>query len=684
MIRLTETNETVHSVANLGHAQAEGGTRKAIARASMDATSLEHSGADLTSLTGEGNEEGAGTLWQGVRFPLWVSVSMLLAFASFVFAWRVEERGLWSSHEGRAAQNAQQMLRTGHWLIPTLITNDPEVQKPPMYYWAVAAFSLLGGGEVSAWTVRLPSVLAALTGIGIVFLFGRRLWDLETGLLAGIILTTTTRYAWLARVGRIDMLLSLVVLLALFVFWREFHRDEQERTTKRWLGFYALLALGVLIKGPIAVVLTMLPIATYLWARGEPILPVAQRGAWGTWHRMRLLPGLLAVALIAGPWFAYAFWATQGAYFWEFVVHHNFDRALGTSSSLKSGPVWFYIPRLLVDCFPWSILLPAAGLTLWKHRQRLVQREDPWSQQYLFLLSWVISQFVLLTLVSFKRADYLLPVYPAVALLLAGWMRDRFARFEDRNATRPQRNPRRRARWVLISAFAMATLTAPLLLWATIEFLKKGVVESLMEFSLAERHLNLTDRFMMGHVERLLRENWPLLGISAVVIVGCVWLFQTGWHERRNQRMIAGLALPWLVCFLFQIHLILPAIDPLREMSRFAEVIRTLATPERPIYYFGKFDPDLVFHAGPPARLVGDWEELVSLGEGDKPCFVVMKASQLPWVKRDPRTRNWEVVADNRHTSFGDHRDARILLTNVPFAVADHPRRDEETSTRSL
>ena len=614
-------------------------------------------------------------------FPQWITLVALIVVATFLFGWRVNRRGMWSSHEGRAAQNAQSMLDTGQWLLPTLYSNDPEYQKPPLYYWMVAGLSVPGDGQVTALTVRAPSTLCAILGLVVVFLFGRRLWDWETGVVAAVILASTTRYAWLARVGRIDMPLTVVCLISLFSFWLAVRREEQ-RSRLGW-GFYVAVAVGVLLKGPVAVVLIGLPIGVYLWIVGCPFAPGLQAGWSATWTRFRLLPGIALVALLTVPWFTYAIVATDGEFFWRFFYHHNISRALGASDTLKSGPFWFYVPRLFVDCFPWSVLLPAVGVTLWRARARL--RDDDLSRSYLFLLTWIGTQFALLSLVSFKRPDYLAPVFPALALLLAGWMRDRFTRFERRLATHPGKRSRRRARFVVISAYLLAACSIPLLIWGIVAFLKKGIVPSILEIDPLARHLNSTDRFMMGHVERLLQENWPLLAIGFVVMVGCIGLFHIGWHNRRNRRMIASLAAPWAVCYLFQVHLFLPALDPLREMSRFGEKIRTLASRDEPIYYFGKFDPDLVFHAGKPARLVGQLEDVVKLGESPEPRFVVMKEEfHKSWVATDPRSARWRPIADNRETPFGDHRDVRVLLTNQRYELADQPSAGSAPGTRSF
>lgn len=605
------------------------------------------------------------------HIPAW-SVPILLVCAGWLlFGWRVGHRGLWSAHEGRAAQNAQNILDTGNWVVPRLFTDDIELQKPPLYYWLVALFSA-PEGQVRSTTVRAPSTYSAIVGLVLIFFLGRRMWDVETGIAAAVILATCTRYAWVARVGRIDMPLAILCLGAMMLAWKHLSAGENSKPVSWWL--YVLAGTGLLLKGPVAVILILLPIGTYLLVSKTKCIPFVQTGWQETWKQWRFVPGCLLACAIAAPWFIYANMQSDGAYFWRFFVYHNLDRAFGTSEALKSGPVWFYIPRLIVDSFPWCLLFGPLTLALWRKRERIRQASDVSAQTYLFLLCWFFSHFAFFSLVSFKRADYLLPAFSPLALLIAGWLRDRFHMFEKKLAQQPVRNPRRRNRTILITAYLLAMVTAPLLIWAIIEFLKKGVVKSILKLDLVSDHLNETDRFMMYHLERLIRENWPLLGISMVVIVACLWVFHTGWHTRRNRWILAGIAGPWLVTYLFHVHVLLPPLDQLRDMARFAETIRAVVPPNRPIHYFGKFDDDLVFYAGKPARLIGDWDKLAELGQSAEPRFVVMKAEHLEWVRKDPRMANWILVADNQLAGT-QHRQPRVLLTNHSRAIAT---RDQE------
>jgi 4-amino-4-deoxy-L-arabinose transferase-like glycosyltransferase len=596
-----------------------------------------------------------------------------------LFGWHLAQRGMWSSHEGRAAQNAQTILDDGNWLVPHLYTGEPELQKPPLYYWAVAVCTWLDDGRVDAMCVRLPAALSAIGCLLVVFWLGRSMWDWETGVWSAALLAMVTRFAWLARVGRIDMPLCLVVVSSLALVWqatRTWQRDVTEGRPRVSWWLYGLLAAGLLLKGPVVLIHVGLPTAIYLMLLGVPILPKFQAGWWQTWKDLRVLPGLALFAAIAAPWFVLASIATKGEFFWSFFVYHNIERAAGTSEALKAGPVWFYVPRLFVDAFPWSLLLPVLWVSLWQQRSRwwptLAKNRggDAEGRAILFLVVWGVSQFVFLSLVSFKRADYLLPCLPAVALLLAGWLRDRGLRWRSEAIWARVRQVRRR-RWVLATASFLAAATAPLVIWGGMAFHENGLLDALLEVDLLRSHLNETDRFMIRHVEGIMRANGPILFIGGIVVIASVWMTHTGWYQCQNRRLLLGLGAPWLVAFLFQIHVLLPALDPLREMSRFARTVRAVAGPREPIYYFGKVDSDLAFHMGRPAKSLESWEELALLTGRPEACYVVLKAEQLEWVRRDPRLAGWLPIVDNRTLAFGGHRDHRLLLVSKPEMLAD-------------
>jgi 4-amino-4-deoxy-L-arabinose transferase-like glycosyltransferase len=341
-----------------------------------------------------------GVAAQQGSWRAWLPGIGLFTFCAILFFLGLGERDLTSSHEARAAQNAQTILDEGHWLVPRLFDRHLELQKPPLYYWLVALIGWLQGGMVDAWAVRLPAAIAALGCVLFLFFLGHRVGRPYAGLLAGLILTTSLHFTWLAHVGRIDMPLTFAITVALGAF----HLGQREPMLQlRWhaLG-YASLGVGLLLKGPIAAVLPAIVVGTVwlrgLWNRQERAVSKFRTLWWG-------VPFMLA---IAAPWYVWANIQTDNQLWEVFFWYHNVERGLGGSEALKAYPWWFYLPRSAIDLLPWSLVIPVAVF-------RFVRRGDDDAARGLL---WFGSIAVFLSCMSFKRADYLLPAYPGMAIVL--------------------------------------------------------------------------------------------------------------------------------------------------------------------------------------------------------------------------------------------------------------------------
>jgi 4-amino-4-deoxy-L-arabinose transferase-like glycosyltransferase len=294
-----------------------------------------------------------------------------------------------------------------------------------LYYWLVASLAWLRGGSVDAWAVRLPAAGAALLcvvalGMGLAFGRGRQ----AAGLLAAAMLATAAHFTWLARIGRIDMPLTLCVTLAVGGIYLARDRVGAARWGLLVLAYLAVAA-GMLLKGPIAVVL---PAAVlFAWLLVEEGLPWPHR--WRCYcaalRDMGVWWGVPLVALVTLPWFVWANHATEGEFYRVFIWHHNIERGYG-GSSLRSNPWWFYLPQFFVDFLPWGLVLPPA---LWWWFRRGKWRDDAETR---FGLCWFVSVFLVLSCSRFKRADYLLPAYPGVAIFLGcamqNWLREQTAK----------------------------------------------------------------------------------------------------------------------------------------------------------------------------------------------------------------------------------------------------------------
>jgi 4-amino-4-deoxy-L-arabinose transferase-like glycosyltransferase len=342
------------------------------------------------------------------RFAIPGSLLLLVSLAAFLFFYRLGDRDLWSSHEGRAAQDAQTILEDGHWGLPRLFDRKyVELQKPPLFYWLVAGIGALKGGAVDEWAVRLPSALSAFGCVLLLFCFGLYRGRLRAALVGSIILATAVHFTWLARVGRIDMPLTIAISLALTGFYLSRH----EKSWKWLLPAYLGLAAAVLLKGPIGLVLPGIVVITLLLLERELPAPWRYRAVFSLAHRLGLWWGIPLVLAISGPWFIWAASQTNGA-LEKSLWYHNVVRAIGGTDGMRARPALFYIPRLVADFFPWSVLLPFAAWYLMRFKRWQADHDSR------FGLVWLVSMMAVLSCVGFKRADYLLPAYPGAALFL--------------------------------------------------------------------------------------------------------------------------------------------------------------------------------------------------------------------------------------------------------------------------
>jgi len=360
--------------------------------------------------------------------PPFLLLVFFVFFVPFVvyllFFHRLAERDLWSSHEARAAMDAQSIVDDGAWKLPHLYDGRLELQKPPLYYWLVALVVHCRGGDVDAWAVRLPATLSSLGCVALVFWFAWRRGRLIAGIIAATVLATAIHFTWLARVGRIDMPLTLAVATILCTLCSRldsFSRpprggaaaDADTAPPGRRLNgavlflTYGALTAGILLKGPIALVLPAAVFAVFVGVEGHWRQPIRLARDLGLWWGLPLSVGF------AAGWFLWADGATGNELFRTFFLHHNIERALGENVVGRwSHPWWLYGPLFAVNFLPWSLVFLFYGWIVWRKRW---WRDDC---ELRFGAIWFAAVLIVLSCVSFKRSDYMLPAYPGAALFL--------------------------------------------------------------------------------------------------------------------------------------------------------------------------------------------------------------------------------------------------------------------------
>ncbi|HVS37283.1 MAG TPA: glycosyltransferase family 39 protein [Gemmataceae bacterium] len=308
---------------------------------------------------------------------------------------------LWDIDEGNNSEAAREMWRAGNWIVPTCNYKLRE-DKPALIYWLQGAgYAAFGAGEFAA---RLPSALAALAAMLATYELGRRMFTASSGLLAGLLLGSAVMFCAAAHFANPDSLLNACSLFALFFFWRDYAAGR--RGWSAWSG--AAAGFGVLAKGPVGLILPAAVVLLFLLWRWE------LRRLWS----LRWLHGLLAFVLVAAPWYVWVTVETKAAWTVGFWMHHNVNRFTGALES-HGGPFYYYIFALLIGCAPWCVFFgPTAGYAVRRLRERTPDAGAPDERPAVqFLLCWMAVYFLFFSASTTKLPNYILPLYPAAALL---------------------------------------------------------------------------------------------------------------------------------------------------------------------------------------------------------------------------------------------------------------------------
>jgi 4-amino-4-deoxy-L-arabinose transferase-like glycosyltransferase len=324
--------------------------------------------------------------------------------------------------EAKYALAAREMLRGGPWLVPHLF-GQIYPDKPPLYFWATAGIAKVRGGQLDEVAARLPAVAGALATLALTWAFGEALFGAGAGWVSGSVLATSGLFFWYARQGHPDEFLTAGVTLACLALWRSFALSGARRYA--WVTVaYAAMALAVMSKGLLGLVLPLLAGAGYLGLTG-PLRAVPRRLGLG--------PGLPVFVAIVLLWYGPAVARHGTDYLRETIVHQQIERY--ARSFVHHGPWYYYVPEFAAGFLPWSLFVPGAAVLAWqawrdsRGRSRDMspladtQPDDPGTRPapFLFPLAWFVTGFVFFSLSTGKRGAYLLPLYPAAALLV-GWL----------------------------------------------------------------------------------------------------------------------------------------------------------------------------------------------------------------------------------------------------------------------
>ncbi|HEV2614601.1 MAG TPA: glycosyltransferase family 39 protein [Gammaproteobacteria bacterium] len=319
-------------------------------------------------------------MWQIIFLGVLVFVGCFYGMGSYAIL---------DMNEGLYAEVAREMLVNNHWLIPHL--NGVEyLEKPPMLYWLMAiSYKIFG---INAFGARfIPSLATALTTLSFYFL-GKKVGAARTGWIAAIVMLSSLVFLIIGRTVFFDPLFMFFISACLLSFY----------FSELYLA-YAFLALAVLTKGVVVLILVPLILIVYLGLMGadkEQFRALLDRRA------------IILFLIIALPWHVLAsLWEPR--FIWEYIINQQFLRFfnMSTPHDYHTGPLYFYIPRVLAYLAPWSLFL---AFMFWPLRLK-----KPFDSLKAFLWSWFAVMFVFFSLSADKGDYYLIIGTPPLAYLIA-------------------------------------------------------------------------------------------------------------------------------------------------------------------------------------------------------------------------------------------------------------------------
>ncbi|MEJ2509240.1 MAG: glycosyltransferase family 39 protein [Gammaproteobacteria bacterium] len=409
-------------------------------------------------------------------------------------------RDLWIQDEARYGEVVREMLTTGQWLIPHL-NGHFYPDKPALYFWLVAAVGgVVGQGILAFRLVTLLSTLAAVYGV---WLVGQRLTDRVGAWWSAAIFASTFLTLFVGQMARMDMLLTASVAFA----WYALLSYWQGGRPRALVGFWGLAILGVAIKGPIALLFTVLP--ALAWS--------AHEGGWRGLRRLRPLLGLGAFIAVIAAWIGIIVVRGEGHYLWEIWHDQLVGRAVNSWSHRE--PIYFYVVLAPLLLMPWTGLVVRGGYRLWR------ERPDLWKAVAWFALLPLAA----VSLISGKLFIYIEPLFPALCIA-AGVA-----------AARLWREPRP-SFWISLPPVVFLGAAVAAVLWANRTLLDGAQAGQLLAGALALLSaLGLALAFVNGR-RWLLGWSAISVGISVCVFGVLIYLLNPLYSGRAIGEAIARLA----------------------------------------------------------------------------------------------------------------------------------------------
>ncbi|MGE5306581.1 MAG: ArnT family glycosyltransferase, partial [Alphaproteobacteria bacterium] len=483
-------------------------------------------------------------------------------------------------------------------------------------------------GQLNESTIRFPSALYATLGVLVVYLLGRKLFGAEVALMSGAILATTLVYQNQALSARVDMTLCFFVTLNLALFYSLYRGFL---TSPFWYYvFYALVGISTLAKGPLGILLPALVAGTL----------VVLKRRWDVLAKFCLHPGVVLMLLLGAGWYVIAVTRGGEGFVDRQILQENLSRFVGGSG--HSHPVYYYLPYLFSQGLPWSLFLP---FVLWDAFRKFSLGQD----DKLFFQLWFLAMFVFFSIAMGKRPVYLLPLYPALSVLMGLWFHEQIAAFGTR--------------LMLYRAIGIiAAVVGVLLLAITLGGLWSH--DPGWFFTPIERFLKPKDRANLIIVKNQLATfGWSFTVVSLLSAALWLSLAQCLWVSRLKAAAHRMALISILMAFVGR-GVVIPEIAQTKSYRDFMDRVNRLVKPGDTLYLYGdRFNSDpVVFYRGGPIESLDREPKTLAAEVGAGKQFVIMSK------------RSWDQVQDYnrklpppllRSEGKGPEGDAPLVLVQA-------------------
>jgi 4-amino-4-deoxy-L-arabinose transferase-like glycosyltransferase len=356
-------------------------------------------------------------LWSRVLFPgraspdtaIRATALLLLLILPSVLLYPCMSFRLFEPDEGRYAEIAREMTARNDWVVP-MLQGEPYLDKPPLLYWlTMLSYHVFG---IHEWSARLAPALAVHCTILAVYLIGRRSLGERAAYWGAMLLSLAPGFVGMGRLLIIDGLLTLWVTLSILAAF-EAIRGESLRWSW-WAVSACACGLGILTKGPIALVLLIPPVMAHFWLtcpqrkQGQPLLAPRAGGL----NRVHVVAYAFLVIAVLLPWHI-ALGMRVSGFFTHFFWRHNVLRFLSPFDHLE--PIWYYVPVLIAGLLPGTLFLVMLVRFLLSGARETAEQRCPELGFFLLAGGWCLLFF---TASGSKLPTYILPAFPPLALAL--------------------------------------------------------------------------------------------------------------------------------------------------------------------------------------------------------------------------------------------------------------------------